>query len=223
MTVEFQDVSLRRGGETILEGIRFSTNGRGLFVVFGPSGAGKTSLLRLVNRLEECHAGRILLDGRDIRELPPQRLRRRVGMIFQEPRLLPGTVEHNVRFPAAHHGIPVDVEALLGAVGLKGFAGRPVTTLSAGQKQRVAIARALAVNPRVLLLDEPTSSLDRESARRIETLLHDRVEAGRLEVLFVTHSRSQALRLGGRGIVLDRGRIVFDGEISSFWGKESRV
>ena len=213
MDVEFAKVSLSRGGTKILDEVTFSTVGEGIFLVFGDSGSGKTSLLRLINRLDEADEGDVIVDGRPVREHPPFELRRRVGMIFQEPRLLEGTVRRNILFAARYHGIDVDLDLLARRVGLDGMLERAVDTLSGGEQQRTAIARALAVRPEVILMDEPTSSLDEEASRKIESLLEELAVTEKLKIILVTHSREQLERLGGRGIVIERGRVVKKGNI----------
>jgi len=211
--VEFADVGLSRGGTKILSGVTFSTVGESIFLVFGESGSGKTALLRLVNRLDEADEGEVIVGGLPVGDHPPYELRRRVGMIFQEPRLLEGTVRRNILFAARYHGIDVDLDLLAGRVGLTGMLERRVDTLSGGEQQRTAIARALAVRPEVLLMDEPTSSLDEEASQEIESLLEELVVTEKLKIVFVTHSRGQLERLGGRGIVIERGRVAGRGNI----------
>lgn len=213
MDVEFRKVSLRRGGREILGDVTFSTAGVDIFLLFGESGSGKTSLLRLVNRLDAPSSGEVLVGGRPVSDYPPADLRRMVGMIFQEPRLLEGTVEENVLFAARYHGIAADAASLIEEVGLRGAESRRAETLSGGEQQRVALARALAVRPSVLLMDEPTASLDEESAQGIETLLRRLVETTGLRLIFVTHSPGQLERLGGRGVRLRKGKVAGEGRL----------
>lgn len=216
MRVELQGVSLHKGGRLVLDGVSFSTGGTGIFMLFGPSGAGKTSLLRLMNRLDQAESGRILINGAPVEAYRPVELRRKVGMIFQEPRLFEGTVRYNLSFAADYHGIDVDPDTLLARVGLAGFEDRPVSGLSSGQKQRVAIARALSIGPEILLMDEPTSSLDEPSVKAIEGLILNLVGKSNLHVVFVTHDVRQLARLGGRGVVIEEGRVVFQGDIPGY-------
>ena len=213
MEVVFRNVSLRRGGTDILKGVSFSTEGRDFFLVYGPSGSGKTSLLRLINRLDEYDSGDILVGGKPVRSFRPETLRRRVGMIFQEPRLFDGTVTENVTLAARYHGTDVDLEGLLAGVGLPGAAARDVRSLSGGEQQRVSLARALAVNPEILLMDEPTSSLDEEATLAVESLLLGLAGERGLKTLFVTHSREQLKRLGGEGVLLEGGRVAGRGNL----------
>jgi len=217
MTIEFKKVQLAKGGKNILMNVSFSTNDFPLFMVFGDSGAGKTALLRLINRLDEAGSGEVLINGRSIQDYLPTELRKKVGMIFQEPRLLEGTVEYNVMFAVKYHGMTVEnLPGLLERVGLTGYGSRDVSGLSGGEKQRVAIARALAVNPKVLLMDEPTSSLDERSAKVIENLLLELTANGNLNVIFVTHDIRQLKRLGAQGIFLSEGRVVFQGDLTRY-------
>ncbi len=216
MELRFQNVSFERDGVPILSDISFTTSGSPVFVVFGPSGAGKTTLLRLANRLCEATAGEVSVEGRPVRDYEPTALRRKVGMIFQEPRLCAGSVEDNVLLGARHHGLHVDAAHLLGQVGLPGYEKRNVRDLSGGERQRVSLARALAVSPSLLLLDEPTSSLDRRSALVIEDVLRRLIEKGLLSAVFVTHSHEQVQRLGATGIALDRGRVVHRGDLTTW-------
>jgi putative ABC transport system ATP-binding protein len=218
--VAFRNVSLRRGGASILKDISFSTEGRDFFLIYGPSGSGKTSLLRLINRLDDFDSGDIIVGGRSVRSFSPGTLRRRVGMIFQEPRLFDGTVGENVTFAARWHGMDVDLEGLLAGVGLAGAAPRDVRSLSGGEQQRAALARALAVDPDILLMDEPTSSLDEQAALAVESLLAGLDGERGLKTLFVTHSREQLQRLGGEGILLERGQVAGRGNLLELAGRD---
>jgi putative ABC transport system ATP-binding protein len=195
-------------GRTIVDGISIDVPAGDVLAVVGPSGSGKSSFLRLLDRLDEPTGGTVLLGGRDYRELAPRELRRRVGMVMQTPVLFPGTVADNVRFGPARRGETVadaDVARLLGLVGLPSFAARPVDHLSGGEAQRVAMARALANRPEVLLLDEPTSALDDASKRGIEALVAEVVRVHRLTCVVVTHDLAQAARLARRVMVIEAG------------------
>ena len=221
MEVVFRDVVLRRGGTEILSNISFSTKGRDFFMIYGPSGSGKTSLLRLINRLDECDGGEVLVAGAPVRSFRPRDLRRRVGMIFQEPRLFAGTVADNLYLAARYHGLEPDCEGLLQSVGLPGSGAREALSLSGGEQQRVAIARALAVGPQLLLMDEPTSSLDEEAALSVEALLVELAASRGLKTIFVTHGAAQLRRLGGQGLLLKQGRVAGSGNLTALTGESN--
>lgn len=212
-------VTLRRDDQVVL---RAATAGfaRGrVTAVVGPSGAGKTSLLRCCNRLEEPQAGRVLIDGVDIRTLDPRDLRRRVGMVFQTPLLFPGDVLANLAYGLADPDRG-RLEAALARAGLpSAFFGRDSDRLSVGEAQRVTIARALARDPEVLLMDEPTSALDVDATAGIEALTGELVAAG-LTVVLVTHDLDQARRTAHAAVLLVAGRVVASGpvaEVAAAW------
>ncbi|UCC74722.1 MAG: ATP-binding cassette domain-containing protein [Gemmatimonadota bacterium] len=179
--------------------------------ITGPSGAGKSSLLRLLNRLDEPTSGAVYLDGRDYREIAPRELRRRLGMLLQQPYLFPGTVSGNLQFgPAAHDEelAKETIAELLESVGLAGYAERDVSRLSGGEAQRVSLARTLANRPEVLLLDEPTSALDEAAQHGVEELICGIIEAQGLTCVIVTHDRDQATRMAERTVAMEAGRVV---------------
>ena len=178
--------------------------GVGVTTLFGPSGSGKTSTLRAISGLLPLESGFVKLNDADWTQLPPEQ--RDVGYVFQSSSLFPHlTVEQNVAFGARD---PAGVSKWLTLLKLQHTAQRKPATLSGGEAQRVALARALARGPRVLLLDEPFSSLD--SALRDELLseLKDLVEAEQLVTLLVTHASEEAERLGGRFLHLSGGKVT---------------
>ncbi len=221
MTGVARDVVNHNGGRTVrlLHDVDLTVPAGGFTHIIGPSGAGKSALLRLVNRLDEPSAGRIEVLGQSLTDWPVRQLRRRVAMMMQEPTMLDRTVRQNLHLPFALHGeVPDDlddrIERVIGQVGVDAdMLDRDQTELSVGQKQRVAMARALIVEPDMLLLDEPTSSLDPRTAEALLDRLID-VQASRgLTVLMVTHRLSEARRSGGRLAVLIDGRIAATGPI----------
>jgi len=209
-----EDLGRIVAGKTILSGISFEVQTGELLGIVGPSGSGKSSLLRLLNRLDEPSTGTVFLDDLDYRQLPPRELRRRIGMVMQRPFLFPGDVATNLRFGPAQRGeaMPQDeIAILLERVGLAGFAAQEVSVLSGGEQQRVSLARTLANRPEVLLLDEPTSALDEQSKQGIEELVGALVRDHGLTCVMVTHDRDQARRMCHRVIVLEAGRLVQSG------------
>jgi putative ABC transport system ATP-binding protein len=188
--------------------------------VVGPSGAGKSTLLRCLNRLDEPSAGRVCLNGVDLRSLDPPELRRRVGMIFQTPLLFDGGVRRNLTYGLEGADDAV-LEAALADAGLPAsFLERSSTALSVGQAQRVCIARALVRQPEALLFDEPTSALDVDAAARVEALI-SALGHGGLVAVIVTHDLALARRVSDRAMLLVEGRIRALGDMDAIereWG-----
>jgi putative ABC transport system ATP-binding protein len=185
--------------------------------IVGPSGSGKSSLLRLLNRLDEPTAGTVYLDGVDYREIAPRDLRRRVGMVTQRPFLFPGTVADNLRFGPRQRGQELsdnEIEDLLHGVLLDGLGGRDVANLSGGEQQRVSFARTLANSPEVMLLDEPTSALDENAKREVESVIGRIGREQGIPCVLVTHDASQAERLAHRALVLEGSRVVRSGAVN---------
>jgi putative ABC transport system ATP-binding protein len=192
------------GDERLLDDVELELRLDGITAVVGPSGAGKTTLLRLCNRLEVPTAGRVLLDDDDVAELDPLALRRRVGMVSQHPVLFAGSVRDNLAVAAPDS----DPAPMLERVGLEpSLLDRQADDLSGGEAQRLCVARSLATGPQILLMDEPTASLDRASRRRIEDLARSLTDAG-IPIVWVTHDLDQASRLASRCVVLLEGRVA---------------
>jgi ABC-type cobalamin/Fe3+-siderophores transport system ATPase subunit len=194
----------------------FEVKGGEVLAIVGPSGSGKSSLLRLLNRLDEPTSGTVYLDQIDYRQIAPRDLRRRLGMVNQRPYLFPGTVEQNLRFGPLQRGESLSqdsIDQLLLRVGLKGYASRNVANLSGGEAQRVSVARTLANSPEILLLDEPTSALDETSKLEVESCIQNIIRDHRLTCILVTHDTAQAARLAQRALLLEAGRITRAGLI----------
>jgi putative ABC transport system ATP-binding protein len=200
--------------KNLLSEISFEVKAGERVAIYGPSGAGKSTLIRLLNRLDEPTAGTVYLQGEDYRRISPRQLRRRMGLVMQQPYLFPGTVADNLRFGPEAQGeeLSVDrIEELLKGVDLAGYAGREVSTLSGGEAQRVNLARTLANEPEVLLLDEPTSSLDADARQEVETTIRSVLDARQVTCLLVSHDREQVQRMTDRVLKLKGGRLVADG------------
>ncbi len=209
-------VAQERGGRAILRDVTLDLPRTAITALIGPSGAGKTSLIRLLNRLDDPTAGEVRFDGRPITEYAVGGLRRRVGFVFQAPAMFPGTVADNLRAAVELGGAgspdgspPPDPAGVLEAVGLgAGYSTRDAAPLSGGERQRVSIARALMTRPEVLLLDEPTSALDPEVAERLLTTVVRLTREHGLAVVMVTHRLSEARQASTYTVMLEEGRVV---------------
>jgi putative ABC transport system ATP-binding protein len=202
----FEGVAVAFAGTTVLAGVDLELPAGGCTVLVGPSGAGKSTLLRLCNRLEVPTAGVVRFRGEDVAGLDPLRHRRQVGMVFQRPVAFGGTVLDNLR--VARPDLPEGAAGeALDRVGLPAtFLAREQATLSGGEGQRACLARTLLNEPEVLLLDEPTASLDPDAADGLERLTRSLAERG-TSLLWVTHDRAQADRLADRLVVVGGGRV----------------
>lgn len=177
--------------------------------MLGPSGSGKSTLLRLLDRLADPDEGSVRFRGQDVRELDPLDLRRRAVLVPQLPAPVPGTVAANVRYGPGLIGREVDPAAYLDLAGLDAsFAERDASRLSVGEQQRVMLARALALEPEVLLLDEPTAALDDAAKAGVERALDGLRGRSGLSLVLVTHERAQAERLAERVVELRDGRVA---------------
>jgi D-methionine transport system ATP-binding protein len=211
-----------------LEAIDLTIPAGTIFGIIGRSGAGKSSLLRTINRLEAPSSGRVLVDGEPIDALDAAglvALRRRIGMIFQHFNLLSAkTVRQNVALPLTVAGVPKAeigprVDEVLRLVGLEDKAEVYPSRLSGGQKQRVGIARALVSRPEILLCDEATSALDPETTLSILTLLRDINRRLGITVVLITHEMSVIREICSDVVVLERGRIAETGPVWRVFGQ----
>jgi phosphonate transport system ATP-binding protein len=215
-------------GKRVLDGVNLEVGDLGLTAIIGPSGTGKSTLVRCINRLVEPTAGEILFEGRDLVRLPRSELRlarRHIGMVFQEynlverltviENLLSGRLGYVSPFKAWLRRYPrADIErafTLLDSVGLAAFANQRADTLSGGQRQRVGIARALMQEPKLLLADEPTSSLDPRTSVEIMELMAGLCAQRGIPALVNMHDVELAKRFASRIVGMSAGNIVYDG------------
>ncbi len=218
------------GGHQVLDIEGFDVRDRTITAVIGPSGCGKSTLLSCLNRTIELvndarWEGGMALSGRSIAEMPAEAVRGRIGMVMQKPAPLPFSVERNITYALRYQGfrrrdeLAGVVREQLERVGLLDELGgdvrRSALALSGGQQQRLCIARALAVNPSVLLLDEPCSALDVASTKVIEGVLSE--VARTRAVVVVTHNLAQARRIADMVICLDAGRVAWSGEAAELF------
>jgi putative ABC transport system ATP-binding protein len=204
-------------GKPILKDLSFEVRPGEMLTVLGPSGAGKSSLLRCLNRLNPADSGEVFLNGTEVQSMDILDLRRRMGMVFQTPALIPDTVAVNVGLGPSLRQQTVsesEIQDLLKQVGLPpALIARQVETLSVGEQQRVAFAQVLANKPDVLLLDEPTSALDPTAALTIENLIKDIHSRLHTATVLVTHDIPQAIRFNTETMVLVDGSVLARGNI----------
>jgi tungstate transport system ATP-binding protein len=217
LPMQLEGLAYETGGKRVIDGIDLVIDSRLITVIMGPNGAGKSVLLRLLHGLISPTAGEILWAGQ-----PPNRLlARRQAMVFQRPVLLRRSAAANVSHALGLRGVErrertIRVDEALKLAGLEGHASTPARVLSGGEQQRLCLARALSLEPDILFLDEPTSSLDPASTLAIEQLLLDAQRRG-IKVILVTHDVGQARRLAEDVIFLHHGRAIEHQDTESFF------
>ena len=219
MIYEIEGLRQSYNGRTVLAIERLEVRDGEILALVGPSGAGKSTLLRLLNFLESPTTGSIRFGGQPIHGPAPLALRRQVTTVFQRPVLRRGSVRSNVAYGLSLRGLRPDgrVDGVLAEVGLDRLARLPAQTLSGGEMQRVALARALVIEPRVLLLDEPTANLDPYNVSLIEKLIRDHNREHGTTVVIVTHNVFQAKRLACRTGLMLNGALVELTDTASFF------
>ena len=214
--IELRHLTKRYGAATVVDDVSLTLEGGRIAAVVGTSGSGKTTLLRIINRLIEPTAGQVLIDGADIAQGPPHLLRRRIGYAIQGYGLFPhrtvagniATVPRLLGWPRAQISARVDELLTLFQLDPAAFRDRLPHELSGGQQQRVGVARALAARPELLLMDEPFGALDpviRAAAQEDLRLIQRQLGT---TVILVTHDMEEAVTLGDRIAVMDRGRLL---------------
>lgn len=194
----------------VLKAISFQVLAGECLSITGPSGSGKSALLRLLNRFDDPQQGEICFHGKPLHSFDPLEIRRRIALVLQHPVMFHGTVRENLlRRPDRQQLSDGVLEQALEEVGLaRTFLDRSATELSAGEKQRISIARSLLGGPEILLLDEPTSALDARSLHLVAHLITQLNRVKGLTLIVVTHQAELIHRLGGRVLFLDKGQIV---------------
>jgi sulfate/thiosulfate transport system ATP-binding protein len=215
MRIEAQQLARRFGAFVALDGVSLSVGEGELVALLGPSGSGKTTLLRLVAGLDFPDSGQILFDGADATAVPIQK--RQVGFVFQNYALFRhmsigqnvafGLEVNRKKFQMTGRQIRERVSELLRLVQLPGFENRRPHQLSGGQRQRVALARALAIEPRILLLDEPFGALDAKVRKELRAWVRGLQQKLKITTIFVTHDQEEALELSDRVVVMNHARI----------------
>ena len=240
--IEVNEVYQKRDGRDILKNINLAIDRGKVFALIGPTGAGKTSLLRVIDLLDKPSTGRIVFNGVDLTSSESARLtaRRRMAFVLQKPVVFNISVYDNITYGLRWHGLDrrqtrEKADSILETVGMNAYRKRNARTLSGGEVQRVAIARALVTGPEVLLLDEPTANLDPVSASKIEELLWTVIKRDAITVVMATHDMLQGQRLADRIGVLVNGEIAQTGgarevftsprsrEVAEFVGMENII
>jgi sulfate transport system ATP-binding protein len=209
--ISVEDVTKEFGDFQALDGVSLAVSDGSLTALLGPSGSGKSTLLRVIAGLEAPDRGRVVIDGEDATPLPAQR--RGIGFVFQHYAAFKHmTVRENVAFglrirkrPKAE--VKAKVDELLGIVGLQGYHERYPSQLSGGQRQRMALARALAIEPRMLLLDEPFGALDAKVRADLRAWLRRLHDEAHVTTVLVTHDQEEAMEVADRIVVLNEGRV----------------
>ncbi|MCF2138033.1 MAG: ATP-binding cassette domain-containing protein [Candidatus Thorarchaeota archaeon] len=209
--LELKEVTKRYGDRTLFENVSLNLHHKEVIGISGPSGGGKSTLLRIAVDLIPPTSGEVIFLGKNVHEWNPRELRRRMILVPQQASMFPGTVRDNLLWGLKIHRLKTTEEALaqvLREVNLPSTMLEKVAdNLSGGEKQRIAIARALLLKPHALLLDEPTSALDEESTLMVETTVNNVVSDREVGVLIVTHNREQAERFTSRVIEIGNSEV----------------
>jgi len=229
--VVFEDVSFGYDGvRQVLSGVSFEVQPGEMIGLVGPSGGGKTTVTNLIARFYDVTAGRVLVDGVDVRELETGHYRRQIGMVLQEPYLFHGSITENIRYGHPEATPEEVIEAAKAAnahdfvvklpQGYDTIVGERGQNLSGGERQRVSIARAILHDPRILILDEATSAVDTETERKIQEAM-DRLVAGR--TVFAIAHRLSTLHKASRLFVMKDGRLAEAGTHEELLGREDSI
>lgn len=212
--IDVKNLQKNFGGLQVLRGVNLTIHKGDCVVLVGPSGCGKSTFLRCLNRLEEPDGGQVIFNGTEVNDKDIDRVRQKMGMVFQHFNLFPHlTVKRNITLAPVRLGLMKQDEAdakameLLQRIGLADKADTYPNMLSGGQKQRIAIVRALAMNPDVLLFDEPTSALDPEMVGEVLELMKELARGG-MTMICVTHEMGFAREVGDRVLFMADGKIV---------------
>jgi phospholipid/cholesterol/gamma-HCH transport system ATP-binding protein len=224
--IEVEDLHKSFNGEEVLRGISLKILRGKITVILGKSGVGKSVLLKHFIGLLKPDRGRVLVDGMDIMTLPPpelRKLREKFGMLFQSAALFDSmTVFENVAFPLVEHTsydrdkIREIVLNKLALVGLHGVENKMPSELSGGMRKRVGLARAIALEPEILLYDEPTTGLDPVMARSVDNLIVETQEKLKITSVVISHDIMSALDIADTVVMLDKGKVIFEGKRDEF-------
>ena len=222
--IDVKNLQKNFGGLQVLRGVNLTIHKGDCVVLVGPSGCGKSTFLRCLNRLEEPDGGQVIFNGTEVNDKDIDRVRQKMGMVFQHFNLFPHlTVKRNITLAPVRLGLMKQDEAdakameLLQRIGLADKADTYPNMLSGGQKQRIAIVRALAMNPDVLLFDEPTSALDPEMVGEVLELMKELARGG-MTMICVTHEMGFARKAADRIVFMADGQILEESTPDEFFG-----
>jgi tungstate transport system ATP-binding protein len=220
--LELRDVVKSYGGNQVLKRLNISFNEGDLVAIVGPSGVGKTTLLRLIDLLEKPDAGELFLKGKPYSSLNARAVQRQIGMVFQNPVVFNASVFNNVAYSLRFRGEPdreikAKVDSILEMLKLGSLSQRKALTLSGGEAQRVSLARAMVYSPELLLLDEPTANLDPHNVSIIEDALTKGNREKKTTTIIVTHNVFQAKRLAKKVAFMLEGELVEYSEAAPFF------
>ncbi len=219
--LEIKNITKSYQDQTLLDGISFTIANDETVCLLGPSGGGKSTILRIISGLESAESGQVIWQGKNISDVAPYK--RHFGLMFQDYALFPHlTVYENVAFglrmqKQSEQDIKTSVIKALELVNMENFISRHVTDLSGGEQQRVALARALAPKPHLLMLDEPLGALDRTLREKLGEELRGLLRRMRIPAIYVTHDQQEAFAIADRILVLHQGRIVQSGTPSAVY------
>ena len=219
--LECNNISLIKNSQTILNNVSFQVTPGDFIGVMGPSGSGKSSLLRLLNLLMSPTQGEIFYKNKNLLDYVPTELRRKIAYVLQKPYLFGTTVQENLVYPYHLLGQSPnfkEIKDYLGQVNLsQNILEKKNTALSGGEQQRIALIRSLLIKPDILLLDEVTAALDEENTRLLEKLIVDEQNRQQLTLLLITHDPKQGKRLSQKILYLKDGSIDFYGTATDFF------
>lgn len=224
--IALDKVGLLINNQHILQNITLSIEENTIIGIAGPSGSGKSSLLRLLNLLMSPTSGTIFYHNKNIMDYNPIKLRQEIGYVLQKPYLFDGTVLDNLEYPYHLHGLKVDkktISAFLEKVHIPlSYGTKTRHELSGGEQQRIAFIRSLLIKPKVLLLDEITAALDENTTILLENFINDLHKHSQITVIFVTHNSSQLHRLAQKVIYIEKGQVnIFTDTEKYFAAKEN--
>ena len=219
--LKIENLNLEIGNMKILKDISFTVQKKEIIALLGPSGSGKSSLLKSINMLNTPSCGQIKYHNNDIQEISPMALRKKIGYVLQKPTLFGNDVMENLKYPCELHQKVFDinlVEFYLKKVNLKpDILEKKPNELSGGEQQRISLVRTLLLEPEIILLDEVTSALDEDNTLLIEELIKYENENNELTVIFISHNNEQAKRLAQKVIYMEEGVIKEFTTVTNFF------